>query len=44
LATEQSVLLTHGDSVDTLAEGFKEVARSGTTVAGKAEFIVCKLT
>lgn len=36
LGSEQAVLLTHGDSVDTLADGFKEVARSGTTVAAIA--------
>lgn len=36
LSKEQTVLLTHGDSVDTVANGFAIVARSGTTVAAIA--------
>lgn len=36
LNSEQSVLLTHGDSVDVLANGFTVVARSGTAVAAIA--------
>lgn len=34
------MLLTHGDSVDTVANGFAIVARSGTTVAGMSAAIV----
>jgi GMP synthase (glutamine-hydrolysing) len=33
LSSKQSVLLTHGDSVDRVAEGFKAVANSGPLVA-----------
>uniref|UniRef100_A0A673UA34 GMP synthase (glutamine-hydrolyzing) n=1 Tax=Suricata suricatta TaxID=37032 RepID=A0A673UA34_SURSU len=36
LQKEEIVLLTHGDSVDKVADGFKVVARSGTIVAGIA--------
>lgn len=35
LQKEEIVLLTHGDSVDKVADGFKVVARSGNIVAGK---------
>ena len=31
---EQEVLLTHGDSVDTVPENFKAVAHSGSIIAG----------
>lgn len=34
LQKEEPVLLTHGDSVDKVAEGFKIVAQSGNIVAG----------
>lgn len=36
LQKEEVVLLTHGDSVDKVADGFKVVARSGNIVAGIA--------
>lgn len=36
LQKEEIVLLTHGDSVDKVADGFKVVARSGNIVAGKS--------
>ncbi|XP_060075843.1 GMP synthase [glutamine-hydrolyzing]-like [Ylistrum balloti] len=36
LSKEQTVLLTHGDSVDKVADGFKVVAKSGSLVAGIA--------
>jgi hypothetical protein len=40
LQKEEIVLLTHGDSVDKVADGFKVVARSGNIVAGKnSDFI-----
>ena len=29
------MLLTHGDSVDTVAPGFRVIAKSGNLVAGK---------
>ena len=35
LQKEEMVLLTHGDSVDKVAEGFKVVAESGNIIAGK---------
>lgn len=35
LQKEEIVLLTHGDSVDKVADGFKVVARSGNIVAGE---------
>lgn len=35
LEKEEIVLLTHGDSVDKVADGFKVVARSGNIVAGE---------
>lgn len=49
LQKEEIVLLTHGDSVDKVADGFKVVARSGNIVAGKnsktfADFIVKNLS
>lgn len=34
LQKEEMVLLTHGDSVDKVADGFKVVATSGNIVAG----------
>ena len=34
LKKEQTVLLTHGDSIDKVAEGFKAVGHSGKIVAG----------
>ncbi|KAJ8320645.1 hypothetical protein KUTeg_002232 [Tegillarca granosa] len=34
---EQNVLLTHGDSVDKVAEGFKVIAKSGNLIAGIAD-------
>lgn len=34
LQKEEVVLLTHGDSVDKVADGFKVVAQSGNVVAG----------
>lgn len=34
LNKEQTVLLTHGDSIDTVAEGFKVIAKSGSLIAG----------
>lgn len=37
LKKEQSVLLTHGDSVDKVAEGFKVIAKSGNLIAGIAD-------
>ncbi|CAB4055823.1 guaA [Lepeophtheirus salmonis] len=33
---DQDVLLTHGDSVDKIAEGFRAIAHSGSLVAGIA--------
>jgi len=35
LQKEELVLLTHGDSVDKVADGFKVVAQSGNIVAGR---------
>lgn len=35
LQREELVLLTHGDSVDKVADGFKAVAHSGSIVAGE---------
>lgn len=35
LQKEELVLLTHGDSVDKVADGFKVVAQSGNIVAGE---------
>lgn len=34
LQKEEVVLLTHGDSVDKVADGFKVVAQSGNVIAG----------
>lgn len=34
LSTEQTVLLTHGDTVTQLAEGFTVIAKSGRIIAG----------
>ena len=34
LEPSQQVLLTHGDSIDTLADGFRVIATSGDIVAG----------
>lgn len=34
LQKEETVLLTHGDSVDKVADGFKVVAQSGNVIAG----------
>ncbi|VDI70188.1 GMP synthase (glutamine-hydrolysing) [Mytilus galloprovincialis] len=36
LNKQQSVLLTHGDSIDQVAKGFKSIASSGDIVAGIA--------
>uniref|UniRef100_A0A8K9X103 GMP synthase [glutamine-hydrolyzing] n=1 Tax=Oncorhynchus mykiss TaxID=8022 RepID=A0A8K9X103_ONCMY len=36
LQKEEPVLLTHGDSVDKVADGFKVVAQSGSIIAGIA--------
>ncbi|KAJ8274199.1 hypothetical protein COCON_G00088240 [Conger conger] len=36
LQKEELVLLTHGDSVDKMADGFKAVAQSGSIIAGIA--------
>ncbi|XP_063408520.1 GMP synthase [glutamine-hydrolyzing]-like isoform X1 [Mytilus trossulus] len=36
LNKQQSVLLTHGDSIDQVAKGFKSIATSGDIVAGIA--------
>lgn len=38
LEKEQEVLLTHGDSIDTLADSFKAVAQSGNIIAGNVLF------
>ena len=35
LDKQQSVLLTHGDSIDNVAKGFKVIAQSGDIVAGR---------
>lgn len=35
LQKEEHVLLTHGDSVDKVADGFKVVAQSGNIIAGR---------
>lgn len=35
LQKEELVLLTHGDSVDKVADGFKVVAQSGNIIAGE---------
>lgn len=37
LQKEEMVLLTHGDSVDKVADGFKVVAQSGNIIAGTSE-------
>ena len=37
LKKEQEVLLTHGDSLDGVAEGFKAIAHSGSLIAGEAD-------
>lgn len=37
LQKEELVLLTHGDSVDKVADGFKVVAQSGNIVAGEQQ-------
>lgn len=34
LGSSQRVLLTHGDSIDTVAKGFEVTAHSGNIVAG----------
>ena len=34
LESEQTVLLTHGDSVDDVADGFQVIARSAHSIAG----------
>ena len=36
LDKKQAVLLTHGDSVEKVAENFKSIANSSTTIAGIA--------
>ena len=36
LDKKQAVLLTHGDSVEKVAENFKCIANSSTTIAGIA--------
>lgn len=36
LQKEEPVLLTHGDSVDKVADGFKVVAQSGNIIAGRS--------
>ena len=36
LSSKETVLLTHGDSIDKLATGFKAVAHSGNLIAGIA--------
>lgn len=36
MGVKQEVLLTHGDSIDKVAEGFKVVATSGNLVAAIA--------
>lgn len=35
LQKEELVLLTHGDSVEKVADGFKVVAQSGNIIAGE---------
>ena len=35
LKKEQHVLLTHGDSVNKVADGFKVIATFGKTIAGE---------
>ena len=35
LQAEQSVLLTHGDSIDDIAKGFQVIARSDNFVTGE---------
>lgn len=35
LQKDELVLLTHGDSVDKVADGFKVVAQSGNIIAGE---------
>lgn len=37
LQKEEVVLLTHGDSVDKVADGFKVVAQSGNIIAGEQD-------
>lgn len=34
LNADQEVLLTHGDSIDKVANGFKVTAKSGNIIAG----------
>lgn len=41
LQKEELVLLTHGDSVDKVADGFKVVAQSGNIVAGERSAKCC---
>lgn len=43
LQKEEIVLLTHGDSVDKVADGFKAVARSGNIVAGEIQISFLKI-
>ena len=35
LEKEQEVLLTHGDSLEGVAEGFTAIAHSGSLIAGR---------
>ena len=40
LKKEQTVLLTHGDSVDKVAKEFKIVAQSGKLIAGMLSVLI----
>ena len=35
LSAKETVLLTHGDSIDKVAKSFKVIAKSGDLVAGR---------
>ena len=38
LSEKEEVLLTHGDSVTRVAEGFKATAHSGSIIAGRYNY------
>lgn len=44
LQKEELVLLTHGDSVDKVADGFKVVAQSGIIIAGEQQVFFSNFT
>ena len=40
LQREQEVLLTHGDSLEGVAEGFTAIAHSGSLIAGRKNYFL----